>query len=203
MTHRSVACWSLALLSGCAGQSLPEPHSPATFGIDAEASGGPSTSTGGLSGQLSLGVGFEAAECCGLGVYVARTLIKHSDTHPSSDQLVNDITEGGVAITVVVPGTANTLRLRLRGGLAGEPPPQLPSLGRTGYTGGGAISFRVLGANPPPTGQAGAAIDVFGGYSMWAFDRNRTSAGLSGPTFNTGALLFGVRIVTDYGVDFR
>lgn len=148
-----------------------------------------------LGAHLSADVGFEATGCCGMGVYAARTGLGGTLAH---ENRASQILEGGLEFSAMF---SDWVRLRLRAGRAGTPP-QLPLYGRKGETGSVALLAR-LPHPPPAIGEPAIAWDLFLGLSAWRFGRERTAGGPFDGSYTTGALLFGLRVGSEYGVAFE
>jgi hypothetical protein len=207
MMPRNLGAFGLALISiGCA-PTVAANRAPATIGLHTDFGGGigdPHRPSGaiGLGGNVS----FETAGCCGAGIYVAHTNLwakkPADDQDPTKPRRAEDVTEGGLEFSIVVPRTAELLRLRLRAGIAGEPP-KFPLLGRNAYAGGAALLVRAVGPGPLQIGRGGPSVDFFVGFSGWAFGPERSAAGVDGNSYVTGAVMAGVRMSGDYGVSFQ
>ena len=200
---RTAVGLSLGMLLGGCGHAISPARAPATIAVQGEAGGGFTTKNVALAATAGLEASFEGQGCCGFGLYVTRVTIDNKTvarTASKDPPPVDDITEGGLEFTVVP--IDRYFRVRVRAGLAGEPP-RLPQLGRVGYAGGVTLLFRIPGPEGPAISKAVPHVDLFGGYTGWGFGRERTPAGYDRGPYNTGAFLFGVRISGDYGVDFQ
>lgn len=198
-------CVALVLVAvGCA--SLPiKPPAPATFGVHADAAGAyafPQPRPGFIG---AADAGFEMTHCCGLGMYMsfANFAVNGEDMdHERWARPATRILDGGVELGVITPWPDHRLRLRLRAGKAGTPPNRV-TLGRSGYSAHAAALFRLWNPATPEVGQEAANVDLFAGYSGWGLGAERTSGGAMGDSQPVNAVLVGVRLGVDYGVDFE
>ena len=206
MTPKLAIASSVVFVCGCAAQAQQLP-APATLAMHGEASGLRGNDWGTSAGA---DVGFQAGNCCGAGAFITRTgWQSESDGKPTGAKNYNatEILEGGVEIMAVIPGVlANRFRLRIRGAKIGTPP-SAPRFGRTGYSGSFALLFRLTRPELPTTGSAAPAVDVFAGGGIWGLGHEQSSAGslngqYDGP-FRTAAVLLGLRLGVDYGIDLK
>lgn len=218
MSSRFAVTLVLALAAaGCHASVSPPPPSPAGSTLALHAEGGVLAHHPGYAGAADFG--FEVSGCCGAAVYVAGTRLKGNDEprkfewdkgfdrDDPNDARVNEILEGGIELDGVVPDFGareleNRLRLRVRAGKAGTPPDR-PELGRTGYSLSTVLLVRAFGATRPGVNDALPTLDAFAGYSRWNLGPERTSAGDLQYGWNGGAVVFGLRVGVDYGVDFE
>jgi hypothetical protein len=201
----------VVILSACNAASLPPPNPPPlALGVGVEAA---TLFTPRLKpGAFFVSAGFDSGRCCGFGLYAARSYFgdwgdskegghdrKQVEPQESRRVLPDEITELGGAFTVTLN---EYVRIRMRGGLAASPPKD-QEIGRSGVGGNASALVRLWGVAPPQIGAPASHLDLVLGFSAWALNRQATSAGLRDEAVNVNALLVGLRVSADYGVDFR
>lgn len=208
----------LGLASGCAGAATPAPppvSAPALLVMHAEGSVEPLKRP---TIKGSADIGFESTGCCSLGFYVAVTQDADSEAVEAANENTRESTqkpdsaddpakslnalEGGLELGVVIPAWNDRLRIRGRAGKAGTTP-RTVSLGREGVSTSLAVLMRVWDLPAPETNSFKADVDVMVGVSVLSLQREATSAGGMGKPYSDAALMLGVRIGTDYGIDLE
>src|SRR5262249_24746021 len=148
--------------------------------------------------------GFDSPGCCGVGLYIGRSFMtgELEQKIPPDDAFSGaELTDVGLEATAAV---WDRVRVRARAGLTGEPP-RGEQLMRGGVSADASVLVRVFpwASAAPAVGKAIVQLDLVGGLQIWALVPDRTTAGPEGDATHTMALTGGVRIATDYGVDFR
>jgi hypothetical protein len=153
--------------------------------------------------RLAADVGFEAAGCCGLGLYAAQT---SRTTGQAKHDNAETVIDGGLELNLAprIGSLQDRLRMRLRAGKAGTPP-YLESAGRSGFSASAGLIFRLWDTDPPPVNYASPDIDVLLEYYGWSLGKEQTSAGPreEGNKLSDGAILLGFRLGLDYGVELK
>jgi hypothetical protein len=201
---RLVVLVAVLSLAGC---TKPEPASPALLGMHMEASGGAGIEPG--SGVFAWGadLGVEKAGCCGVGAWGSHT---SAPSAKNDEQGTDYRIDGGLETGIVIPAAEDRFRFRLRAGVS-TTTKDPPLLGRSGYTAGGTVLFRIADVTKPQAGGAALGFDAIAGYRAWAYGPADSSAGVvaedsdshQGQPVTTHALVVGVRLGAEFGLDLQ
>jgi len=154
-------------------------------------------------------VALASAGCCDAGVYVAASSFGGKDAR---DYAFTQVLQGGLQLGVTLPVWEERLRLRARIGKAGTPP-EPPRFGRSGFGTSAVVLVRVWDIEAPLRNQFKPNVDLMVGFSSLSLQSENSSAGslrdapdslISRPNaVNVSALLLGIRIGADYGLDLE
>ncbi len=142
----------------------------------------------GLGYQAGASFGFESRHCCGLGVFIL-----DGGASKSKGTL-----GGGIEVR------ANVWRHVWLFGRAGRASTQPNSKGehQTGYEFGGGAFLRAIGRSPAANAFT-PLVDITVSYSGWALGQMLNSGDPQGSSQYTSAIVAGVRIGADYGLDLN
>ncbi|HXK19385.1 MAG TPA: hypothetical protein VNG33_16355 [Polyangiaceae bacterium] len=200
-----MAIFSLA--SGCA--ATPPAAAPDQFQMHVEGAFQPPLpkKSQGFTGAADVALGH--AGCCDAGVFVAATSFGSDD---AEDYRITQVLQGGVQLGVTLPVWDGRLRVRARVGKAGTAP-EPPRFGRSGFATSAVMLLRLWDIEPPQTNEFKPNVDVFLGMSTVSMHAEMSSAGslrdapndlIARPNAaSLSALLIGIRIGTDYGIDLE
>jgi hypothetical protein len=148
--------------------------------------------------------------CCDAGIYVAAASL---DNGYARAHRTTEVLQGGLQLGVALPVWEDRFRLRARIGKAGTPPAP-PLFGRSGFSTSAVVLFRVWDIEPPQTNEFKPNIDLMLGLTTLSMQAENSSAGslrdlgendlIKAPNAaSAAALLLGIRIGTDYGIDLE
>lgn len=181
------------------GTELDAQPRPATAALVLQVEGalGPGSSGKGvrLGYQAGASFGFESRHCCGLAVYILDGGVNRLSGDP--DQTTGTL-GGGLEARARV-----WWRLWLFGRVGrASTKPDSRDQHRTGYEFQGGAYLRAIGKSPA-TNAFAPLVDITLSYTGWALDPMLTSGDPMGGSQYTSAVVAGVRIGADYGLDLN
>jgi hypothetical protein len=196
----------LCILLGACSEGTPAPRAPAgppasgKFAVHAEV-GGLAEPASGVGVRTAADVGFENTGCCGVGLYAGHTSRVGSS---SRTEKARELLDGGLELTIVLPALQDRFRLRMRGGKSGTLP-RTPSFGRSGFSASAGLQLRLWNIRRPAVGEGVGDFDLMVDYYGWTLGRERTTAGprRGQEAISGGAIVFGLRLGVDYGIQLE
>jgi hypothetical protein len=183
--------------------TFPEdPSAPAAIALQIDGAVGTSLAREGVGWQIGASLGLDATNCCGVGAYIAvGNAFGHAEGADSSFTSV----DAGLEANFTIPRPSNLPIpiLRVRGGRASTAPDSNASH-RAGYAFGAALALRLTPKPPLGVGENAATLDVLiPSYVVWGLGERQTAAGEMGDRVVVHAILFGIRIGAEHGIQLH